>query len=230
MRWGPCDEVVFLHTGTGPGGGAVDATAEWLSDWCRSYDWRFTVVETPESFGEIVNEHGYPGPGQHGLMYIRLKDRAIETFNRTVDNGTDLHCWTGIRRWESDNRMAVAEPEGERGDGKWLWHAPLVDWHDSDVREYRERFNLPVSEPVEELGRSADCFCGCFGEPAELVELAAAGYGDHAEWLESLETPDGCPREQRRWAGYGADKSDWAKDDELQTTLCSACGVPGGEQ
>lgn len=225
MTFGPAEEVVFLHTRTDPPDAysAIDATVDWLRQWCRNHGWPFRVVEAPAPFDEIVSENGYPGPSRHFLMYRRLKDRPIDTRRKDVDG--DLHCWTGIRRWESNNRMEVAEPEGERGDARWYWHSPLVDWTDDRVAAYLERFGLSPAPVVEELGRSADCFCGCFGDRAELVDLAAAGFEAHAEWLDSLETPEDCPKEQQRWAGYNWDKSDWAADDDLQTTLCSTCAV-----
>jgi len=223
MTNGLADRVVFLHTLTDPVGvrSAIDATIEWLADWCRENGWRFEVAEAPTRFDEIVADNGYPGFSRHYLMYRRLKDRPIDTYRQTVDG--DLHCWTGIRRWESDNRMEVAEAEGERGDGRWYWHAPLVDWHDADVSEYLDRFDIRPSPLVEELGRSADCWCGCFGDPNELVDLAAAGFEEHADWLRDLETPDDCPRDFRQWAGTQWDKSDWADADENQPTLCASC-------
>lgn len=228
MTFGPAEEVVFLHTRTDPPDAysAIDAAIGWLRDWCDGNGWPFRVVEAPESFAEIVREKGYPGPSRHFLMYRRLKDRPIDERRKGADG--DLHCWTGIRRWESDNRMEVATPEGERGDGRWFWHSPLVNWTDQRVEDYIDRFGLEPAPVVQELGRSADCFCGCFGDRAELVDLAAAGFEEHADWLDSLETPEGCPREQSRWAGYNWDKSDWAEEDDLQLTLCSSCAVPDG--
>jgi 3'-phosphoadenosine 5'-phosphosulfate sulfotransferase (PAPS reductase)/FAD synthetase len=232
MAFGPAEEVVFLHTRTDPPDAysAIDATVDWLRDWCEGHGWPFRVVEAPVPFDEIVAENGYPGPSRHFLMYRRLKDRPIDARNKDTD--ADLHCWTGIRRWESDNRMEVAAPEGERGEGRWYWHSPLVDWTDSRVEEYIEAFGLSPAPVVEDLGRSADCFCGCFGDRAELVDLAAAGFEEHADWLDSLETPEGCPKEQQQWAGYNWDKSDWAAEDDLQTTLCSTCAIraDGGEK
>lgn len=121
--------------------------------------------------------------------------------------------------------MRHVEPEDERGDGRWYWRAPLANWTDERVDEYREYFDLPVSPVSEEIGRSADCWCGCFGDRVELIDLAAAGFEDHADWLESLETPADAPREQQNWGGYNWDKDDWAAEDDAQVTLCSSCGA-----
>ena len=225
MTEGPAEEVVFLHTRTDPPNSysAIDATVDWLRQWCRENGWPFRVVEAPVPFDDIVREHGYPGPSRHFLMYRRLKDRPIEKVNTETDE--DLHCWTGIRRWESDNRMEVAKPEGERSGGKWVWHSPLVDYTDQDVDDYLEEHGLEPAPIVQKLGRSADCWCGSFGDRAELLDLEAAGFDDHAEWLDSIDAPEDAPREQQRWAGYNWDKADWAEEDELQTTLCSHCSA-----
>jgi len=223
MIFGPATEVVYLNTGTGPGDGAVTANGEWVREWCESNGWPFRSMETPESFPEKVAENGYPGPSRHFMMYQKLKDRQLCQLAAETDG--DLHCWTGIRRFESERRMRHVEPEDERGDGRWFWRAPLANWTDERVDVYRERFDLPVSPVSESIGRSADCWCGCFGDRVELIDLAAAGFEDHADWLESLETPDDAPREQQNWGGYNWEKDDWAAEDDAQVTLCSSCGA-----
>lgn len=223
MTFGPAEEVVFLHTRTDPPNSysAIDATIDWIREWCRENGWPFRVVHAPDPFSEIVAEEGYPGPSRHFLMYRKLKDRPIDARRKAADG--DLHCWTGIRRWESDTRMEVAEPEGERGEGRWYWHAPLVNWTEERLEDYLDAFDLEPASVVREIGRSADCWCGCFGDRGELVDLAAAGFDEHADWLDSLETPEDIPREQQQWAGYNWEKHDWAAEDDLQMTLCSAC-------
>jgi len=225
MTFGPAEEVVFIHTGTAPkdGSNAIDDTVAWLRQWCGSNDWPFRVIETPVSYTEWVAENGYPGPNIHRIAYIKLKDKAIQQLAAEVD--ADLHCWTGIRRAESDNRMSVAAKD-ERGDGRWYWRKPLVHFSDSQLRDYLTWFDLEPAPVVEEIGRSADCWCGCFGDRAELIDLEAAGYEQHANWLASLEIPDGCPREQSKWAGYHWEKHDFAADDDRQMVRCSDCG-PG---
>ena len=223
MTFGPAEEVVFADTTTAPANcyTAIDATIDWIREWCHSNGWEFTVTRPPTPFKEIVAEEGYPGPSRHYLMYRRLKDRAFDAYQQQFD--ADVHFWTGIRRFESENRMAVAEPEGERGDSRWFWRSPFVNFTDDRLAEYLDRFDLEPAPVVESIGRSADCWCGCFGDPMELIDLAAAGFEAHAEWLETLETPDGCPREQARWAGYNWEKHDYAADDDRQMTLCSSC-------
>jgi phosphoadenosine phosphosulfate reductase len=226
MVFGPATEVVYLDTGTGPGDGAVVANGEWVREWCESNGWPFRRMETPEDYAELVAEHGYPGPSRHFMMYQKLKDRQLCKLAKETDG--ELHCWTGIRRFESERRMRHVEAEDERGDGRWYWRAPLAHWTDERVKQYRERFDLPVSSVSEEIGRSADCWCGCFGTLSEVIELQAAGFEGHADWLQSLDTPEDAPREEQHWGGYNWDREDFAQADDLQMTLCSACALPDG--
>lgn len=225
MVFGPAESVVYLDTGTGPGDGAVASNGEWIRDWCASNGWPFRVMETPEDYSQIVAENGHPGPSRHFLIYRQLKDRQLCDLAAEVEGG--LVCWTGVRRLESDRRMRHVEPDAQRSGGRWRWKAPLADWSDERVEQYRGRFNIPVSPITEQIGRSADCWCGCFGDRAELVDLAAAGFEAHADWLANLDTPDSCPKEQQEWAGYNWEKHDWAAADDRQLTLCSDCGGAG---
>ena len=222
MTFGPAEEVVFLDTGTGPDlqPNAIKETVAWIREWCNDNDWPFRVIETPDSFENWVATNGYPGPDIHRIAYIKLKDHAIDKLRKEVDG--ELHCWTGIRRAESHKRMKVAEKD-ERGDGRWYWRKPLVHFSDDRLDDYLERFELEPAKVVQKIGRSADCWCGCFGDRTELIDLEAAGFEEHAKWLESLDTPADCPREQQKWAGYNWEKHDYAADDDRQMTLCSSC-------
>lgn len=225
MVFGPAEEVVFLHTRTDPpdSHSAIDATIEWLRKWCDANGWPFRVVKTTESYKDWVANKGYPGPPLHWIAYNKLKDRAIEQLKKEVDG--ELHCWTGIRMHESDQRAEFNATDDERGDGRWYWHRPLIYWTDKRVEQYLNVFDLHPAPVVQEMGRSVDCWCGAFGDRAELIDLEVAGYEEHAEWLRSLEAPDDAPKEQQKWGGYNWEKSDWAAEDNLQTTLCSHCSV-----
>lgn len=221
MVFGPAELVVYLDTGTGPGNGAVAENGEWIRQWCERNGWPYRCMSTPENYAELVAENGYPGPSRHMIMYNRLKDRQLCQLAAEVSG--DLYCWTGIRKHESERRMEHSYDDNERGNARWFWRSPLSDYTDDRVDDYRETFDLPVSDVTEAIGRSADCWCGCFGDRAELVDLAAAGFENHSEWLESLSTPDDADRQRSKWAGYNWDKHDFAADDDLQMTLCSSC-------
>jgi len=50
------------------------------------------VVKTNEAtYEEIVLENGFPGPGQHSTMYIRLKERALRVAQRILQH-KDSFC------------------------------------------------------------------------------------------------------------------------------------------
>jgi len=140
----------------------------------------------------------------------------------------DLDTYTGAERPGSDAEVPaeegiVTQPADERGDGRWYWHRPLIDYSDEDVEQYLDEHDLEPAPVVQELGRSADCWCGAFGDRMELMDLEGLGYNEHAKWLRALSTPDDVPREQQQWAGYNWEKHDFAEEDDRQMTLCSSC-------
>lgn len=223
MRFGPCELVVYLDTGTG-----APENLEYIRRLCDRFDWPLRVMETPESYEDLVVENGFPGPSRHFIMYQRLKERQLCQLAAETDR--ELHLWTGIRRHESDRRMRHVEPESERGNGRWFWRAPLCDWHDREPERYISRFRLPRNPLWDTLGRSGDCFCGCFGSPEELLDLRAIGSDDLADDIRELE-------ELAQSAGHADEKSRWAwggmtgveqraeRADGRDMTLCSSCGV-----
>ena len=226
VRWGPADLLAYLDTGTG-----LDANREYVEELADRLGVQLWTLRTHESYEERVRDHGFPGPSRHSIMYRSLKERQIQKL-ATV-SGDDLHLWTGVRRLESRRRMGSVEPiqDGPR----WTWHAPIHDWNSSDCREYIKTFDLPHNPLWSTLGRSGDCFCGCFGSPEELIDLEAAGCVDHADWLRSLEESVDTEDETGRWAWGALSRVEQRAEriDSDQLTLCSTCGVAprfdGGE-
>lgn len=123
--------------------------------------------------------------------------------------------------------MRTVEPEGERGDGRWYWHAPIHDWSKEDCRAYLDRFQLPRNPLWNTLGRSGDCWCGCFGSPEELIDAEACGHGDHADWIRELEEEVETGDETECWAWGAMSEAERraARVDDQQVTLCSDCGL-----
>jgi len=227
VRWGPCDLLVYLDTGTG-----LDANREYVEEFADTLGVQLWTLRTQESFEERVNEDGFPGPAEHGRMYRKLKERQIgrlATLSGGRRNKSDLHLWTGVRRQESKRRMSNVTPEQDGP--RWTWHAPIHDWSKADCREYIAEFEIPKNDLWDQLGRSGDCFCGCFGNPEEKIDLEAAGETDHADWLRNLERSTDADDERGRWA-WGALTDAEARAERIdsnQMTLCSTCGaVPDG--
>lgn len=232
------DLLAYLDTGTG-----LDVNREYLEDLADHLGLQLWTLRTGENFEEKAQEHGFPGPSRHGMMYTSLKERQLDKL-ATICNGygtaANLHLWTGVRSSESRRRMGHVEPvqEAER----WIWHAPIHDWSKADCEEYIEKHDLPQNPIWDALGRSGDCFCGCFGNPSEKIDLRAAGYESHAEWIESLEEAVeealDVPDERAVW-GWGAlseeeQRAVAAELDPAQMPLCSGCGygvaTGGGER
>jgi 3'-phosphoadenosine 5'-phosphosulfate sulfotransferase (PAPS reductase)/FAD synthetase len=219
------DILAYLDTGTG-----LQENREYIHSLADHLGLQVWTLRTKHEYGERVKEHGFPGPSRHSIMYRSLKERQLEKL-ATICNGrgnsSNLHLYSGVRSAESERRMQNVSPESEHS--RWTWHAPIHDWSEQDCREYVSANDLPRSDLWESLGRSGDCFCGCFGSPSELLDLRAADCGYHAEWLEELERETSVTDETCRWA-WGAlsepeRRAARVEQDDEQMLLCSDCGL-----
>ncbi|OLZ41507.1 hypothetical protein A6E15_11165 [Natrinema saccharevitans] len=223
---GPADLLVYLDTRTG-----LDENREYIEEYADALGVQLWTLRTPESYEDRVIEDGFPGPSRHSIMYRSLKERQIgrlATMSAGRGRASDLHMWTGVRSAESQRRMEHVEPESDGP--RWVWHAPIHDWTKEDCREYLEKYDIPRNPLWETLGRSGDCFCGCFGSPEEKLDLRAAGCEYQAEWIEELEDRvdvDDPAKERETWAWGAFDdderRSERVENDDAQMTLCSTC-------
>jgi 3'-phosphoadenosine 5'-phosphosulfate sulfotransferase (PAPS reductase)/FAD synthetase len=75
---GKVDYVVHVDTTCG-----IKKTTEFVYEYCNKEKLNLFVVKSPEeTFENNVLEYGFPGPAQHGRMYIRLKERALRVAQR----------------------------------------------------------------------------------------------------------------------------------------------------
>jgi 3'-phosphoadenosine 5'-phosphosulfate sulfotransferase (PAPS reductase)/FAD synthetase len=225
VRWGPCDLLVYLDTGTG-----LEENREYCEELADHLGVQLWTLRTHESYEERVEEDGFPGPSRHSIMYRSLKERQIGKLATIVGghgNGAELNLYTGVRSDESERRMQHVSEQQDAP--RWTWHAPIHDWTKQDCREYIDQFGIPKNDLWNTLGRSGDCFCGCFGSPEEKLDLRAAGVDYHADWIESLEDSvqiDGTEKEREMWAwGARGEQTARAEMDDQQMTLCSTCGM-----
>lgn len=215
------DLLAYLDTGTG-----LETNREYIEELADHLGVQLWTLRTHEDYGETVQEHGFPGPGRHGMMYTSLKERQLGKL-ATVSNGrgneSRLHLWTGVRQQESQRRMGNVEPvqEAER----WTWHAPIHDWTKQMCLDYVDENDLPRNDLWNTLGRSGDCFCGCFGSPEEKLDLRAAGEDHHAEWIEHLEETVDVDDETGRWAWGAMSETEQRaiRAEGRDMTLCSTC-------
>jgi len=113
---GPADLLVYLDTGTG-----LDANREYVEEFADAVGAQLWTLRTQESYADRVETDGFPGPAEHGRMYRKLKERQIgrlATLSGGRGNTSDLHLWTGVRRQESERRMANVTPEQDGPGGR----------------------------------------------------------------------------------------------------------------
>jgi len=176
--------VVHVNTGIG-----VEQTREYVRQVCRDQGWPLLEECAPEGWYDAnCLKMGMPGgPGQHGIMYQRLKDDQVRAVVRRHKRrrGDTVGLVTGIRRSESDRRMRVhAEPYvRERA---LLWINPLLDWTSADIADYMVAAGLPRNPVVDHLHRSGECLCGALADPQEL-DWIALWYPEVAARIRALE-------------------------------------------
>jgi len=221
----PVESVVYLDTGIG-----LPENKKYVKEVCEEYDWPLEIVETPKDYSEIVKEHGFPGPQSHRYMYIWLKERALAALNRRDKYyGTRCGLYTGVRKHESKRRMGHVEEKNE-GD-MFNWYAPLFDWTDEDVSEYRKNNSLPENPAYDKIHRSGDCFCGAYANrDEELIDLQAH-YPDMFEKLmeieEAVKEELGEDKTISYWGHGGRNEIDLYSDFDTigKEFLCSSCEI-----
>lgn len=164
------DKVGHVNTGIG-----VPETAEYVRRVCREWDLDLIEAHPPEgeTYRDLVLKYGFPGPGQHGLMYRTLKERALRTIRRgEIGKRGRTHrvmFVAGMRHFESNRRMRNTELT--HTEGAIVWLSPIAYWTNDHMREYRERFNVPRNEVSDNLHMSGECLCGAFAAPGELEHI-----------------------------------------------------------
>jgi 3'-phosphoadenosine 5'-phosphosulfate sulfotransferase (PAPS reductase)/FAD synthetase len=173
--------VAHLKTGTG-----IPETTGYVESLCADRGWHLEVYEPPVAYEVIVLEHGFPGPGQHGLMYARLKERCLRQLVREHKREVKdrIMLVTGVRSEESARRMRHVERI--QREGAQLWAAAIWNWTKINCGRFIADRRLPRNPVVDAIHMSGECLCGAFAKPGELDEIAK-WYPEHAAWLRDLE-------------------------------------------
>jgi len=226
------DMVVYLDTNSG-----IDENIEHVKSVCESYGWPLAIISSPVTLKQFAlgtdtrQPLGFPGPAIHSWAFQYFKQRQLRMIARHVE--AEPEFYTGVRSDESSRRMQTVSDEVQEGE-QWLWIAPIHDWSDSDVDQYRDEHSLPSNPVAEKIGRSGDCYCGAFANrDTELTELQAH-YPDHYDWLTELEdeVQDEIGKTDAHcYWGFGnmSEKelrAEMAQNDDQQMMLCSSCDVP----
>jgi 3'-phosphoadenosine 5'-phosphosulfate sulfotransferase (PAPS reductase)/FAD synthetase len=207
--------AVHINTGIG-----VDATNQFVVDTCRREGWALKQYLPPVAFDDIVLKHGFPGPGGHFFMYIRLKERCLRQLVRDHkrDRNDRIMLVSGVRIEESARRMG--HDETVYREGAKVWVAPILNWSSDDKNDYIEAQGLPRNPVVGALCMSGECLCGAFARPDEMVEIETF-YPETARRIRDLEAR---AREVGVHARWGTRPPREPKEErQLSLPLCHSC-------
>jgi 3'-phosphoadenosine 5'-phosphosulfate sulfotransferase (PAPS reductase)/FAD synthetase len=231
MEWARSNDlpmgVAHIATGTG-----IPETTEFVKATCEAEDWNLEIFTPPVPYEDIVLEYGFPGPGQHGLMYQRLKERCLRQLIRQSKQKWDdrIMLVTGVRSEESVRRMRHVERI--QREGATVWAADIWNWSKIECARYLRAGGFERNPVVDKIHMSGECLCGAFARPGEISEIEM-WFPEHAAWLHSLEEKvaakglRGCvwgqrpPRVHREQMAM-AFGEDW--DVSLPGALCIGCG------
>lgn len=185
----PGCEVFHINTGIG-----IERTRVHVREVCAAYGWPLTEIRAKEDCGqdydEIVRQHGFPGPGMHGRMYQRLKERGIRKLvasrKAKPHSREKVLIATGIRQDESQRRMGYGGNEVNFV-GSQMWVNPLYWRTKAWFMDYIAANDLPRSPVSKMLGMSGECLCGAFAHPGEkaLVRIVCPATADRLDRLEA---------------------------------------------
>lgn len=186
------DRATVAHINTGIG---IEQTRDFVRETCRREGWRLLEYKAqenrrgdgtpdPQVYEDIVAKNGFPGPPQHGLMYVRLKDRPLRCLIRDHAPTGKVLLVTGVRSQESSRRMGHVKPESV--EGRRVWVAPIHAFSAADCNDYISRHQLPRNPVKDFLHMSGECLCGAFAKPGELAEIKL-WYPETGARLEAIE-------------------------------------------
>jgi 3'-phosphoadenosine 5'-phosphosulfate sulfotransferase (PAPS reductase)/FAD synthetase len=179
----------LTHAGHANTGIGVEESREFVRRVCR--EWNLPLIEKkprPEdSYEALVKQYGFPGPAGHAMMYRHLKERQFRQIRKElVDNGRAQRVIfvAGMRHFESARRMGNTQVTHR--EGSIVWCSPVAWWPTRLLKEYRERFDVPLNEVSVHLHMSGECLCGAFAKPGEL-DMVRMFYPETAAGIERLQ-------------------------------------------
>lgn len=211
------DAAVYIDTGTSLPG--VEDHARYVSE---KVGVPFMVSRAPQGeFERMVRDHGFPGPRQHRIAYVRLKERALDDLvrNHKSHRLDRIMLVTGVRRQESSRRMGTSVPVSRSGAKVWV--APIIDYSKSEAAALRVAEGISQSDVAALCHRSGECNCGAYAAPGEREMLKSLFPSWFAQNIERLE-------EIAKDAGHG-DLAKWGhclrsgKDDGAPGPMCVGC-------
>lgn len=202
----------------------IPETQQFVRDTCRQHRWPLVIKQGDRDYESLVTEYGFPGPGQHGLMYQRLKERGLRKLVReSKGKWKDRVMFvTGIRQQESQRRMK--HQYEEQRDGAMVWAAPIYRFSAVDCARFIKHEGLTRNPVKDKLEMSGECLCGAFAHPGEMKELEL-WFPEVAERIHGIEEKvQACGLRADRW-GHGGKLLNVHRDQMKMEVgpLCQSC-------
>jgi 3'-phosphoadenosine 5'-phosphosulfate sulfotransferase (PAPS reductase)/FAD synthetase len=223
---------VATHAGHANTSIGIEQTRQYVRDTCKT--WELPLIEKFCEPGRTYRDlvlgdcrtksgkvvwSGFPGPGGHGVMYARLKERGLDAIRSDLIGNPRkerLIFITGLRQTES-RRRANREPVTR--DGSAVFCNPITSWTKLDQNDYRKLCgDVPSNEVSDLLHMSGECLCGAFAHEGELEEIGE-WFPDVANEIRQLEKEAESRGIKRCKWGWGTNKE---KPSELGP-LCNSC-------
>jgi len=173
--------VIHIDTGIG-----LLETRQFVQEVCSKFNWELRVYSAlqytksdgfrmPQNYDNYVKQFGFPGAGNHKIMYSRLKEYPLNQAFRELKKDFKPLAWTtGIRLSESKRRMKNFERSKDKGYDKHrsrVWINPILHWDAEKKHELIEFYGLPKNPVYQYLCKSGECLCGAFAQKGELLML-----------------------------------------------------------
>lgn len=178
---GQVDYAVYIDTGT-----ALPGVEQHAIAVCDQLGVELRIYRTPMTeYDTMVLDHGFPGKAQHGVAYVRLKERRVEDVKRDAKmrhhRSSRVLLVSGARADESTRRMGTTKAIHRTPTRSQVWVNPLIDWSNRKTKAYRDGWYKP-SDVQLLTHRSGECNCGAFASEGEREMLADL----FPEWFERI--------------------------------------------
>jgi 3'-phosphoadenosine 5'-phosphosulfate sulfotransferase (PAPS reductase)/FAD synthetase len=220
------DYAIHINTTIG-----IPETHDYVVNTCKNFNVELKEYSgsQEDSYDNLVKKFGFPGPGQHYIMYQRLKERALAKAVKeaNIPRKQRIVFLSGKRRDESNYRMYAPEFSRSTGHTKSIvWISPIINWTKADINLYRElNPEIPRNFVADMIHMSGECMCGSYARPNEKEEVRMF-FPDFIERLERLEDDvkkiETISKEKTNW-GWGNKLKQKNRPNKSIGDLCSTC-------
>jgi 3'-phosphoadenosine 5'-phosphosulfate sulfotransferase (PAPS reductase)/FAD synthetase len=215
--------AVHINTGIG-----IAETRTFVRETCAARGWPLLEMHPDaKTYRDLVIEKGLPaGPKAHNTVYFWLKQRQVRRLVREhkVGRRGRVVLVSGIRKAESERRMAAVMAQPIHRIGAQVWVNPILSWTKADCHDFMAAQGLARNPVVDLLHRSGECLCGALAHHSEIrdIELWYPAAAAEIHGYESLARERGHIEDV--WARRLRRVS--RQQLRLDLPLCSSCPTP----